>query len=39
LEIGEWWTVFQEVNENARNKMLNELPTKSPRKRRKRKPG
>lgn len=38
LEAGEWWTVFQEENEKTRNKMLNELPNKTPRKRRKRKP-
>ena len=38
LEIGDWWTIFQEATENTRNKMLNELPTKSPRKRSKRKP-
>jgi poly(A) polymerase len=38
LEIGEWWTIFQEVDADTRNKMLNELPNKSPRKRRKRKP-
>ena len=38
LEIGQWWTTFQEVDASARNKMLNELPKRSPRKRRKRKP-
>lgn len=38
LEIGDWWTVFQEESTTTRTKMLNELPNKSPRKRRKRKP-
>ncbi|MGK0371097.1 MAG: poly(A) polymerase [Glaciecola sp.] len=38
-ETAQWWTVFQEVSEDERTTMLNELPTsKSPRKRRKRKP-
>jgi poly(A) polymerase len=39
FEVAQWWTVFQEVSENERTAMLNELPSsKSPRKRRKRKP-
>lgn len=37
LEIGQWWTSFQEVSENERIKMINDLPHKGPRKRRKRK--
>ena len=39
LETAQWWTVFQEVSENERVKMVNELPNahKGPRKRRKRK--
>ncbi len=36
-EIGEWWTTFQEVSSNKRTQMVNSLPNKAPRKRRKRK--
>ena len=40
FDTAQWWTTFQEVSENERVKMVNELPNtnKGPRKRRKRKP-
>jgi poly(A) polymerase len=37
-EIGEWWTTFQDVSSAERSTMINNLPNKGPRKRRKRKP-
>jgi poly(A) polymerase len=38
LEVAQWWTMFQEVGTNERNKMINQLPNSAPRRRRKRKP-
>jgi poly(A) polymerase len=38
LEMGQWWTSFQEVSAEERIKMINKLPNSGPRKRRKRKP-
>lgn len=38
LEVGQWWTTFQEESANNRNKMVNELTSNGPKKRRRRKP-
>lgn len=38
LEIAQWWTSLQEVSDNQKNKMINELAHKSPKKRARRKP-
>lgn len=38
LETAQWWTEFQTAGTNQQNKMINELPNKTPRRRNKRKP-
>jgi poly(A) polymerase len=37
IDIGHWWTSFQEVSEDVRVTMINDLPNTSARKRRKKK--
>ncbi|MDT0595463.1 polynucleotide adenylyltransferase PcnB [Glaciecola petra] len=38
LEIAQWWTDFQKIPDNEKQKWVAALPNKSPRRRRKRKP-